>query len=301
MGGPSPEHEISLKSGTAVFNALKELGLEAVSVVLPRDLEERVSNLEGLFKELLDDSRIDVVFNTLHGNFGEDGTFQKILENLKVPYTGSNSKASYLGMDKIASRRIFEDADIPVPSYRILDKRKSVRIDFSLPLVVKPARGGSSIGVSIVEEKEHLQKAIDLAFNYDERIIIEEYIQGKEITVAILEDRALPVIQIVPQRKFYSYEAKYKDRETGYLLPAPIGKDLQEKAKINAVKAHRALGCSGFSRVDMILSKEGIPVVLEVNTIPGLTSRSLLPKAAQAEDISFPYLCLKILESAWVK
>ncbi|MGE4357641.1 MAG: D-alanine--D-alanine ligase [Candidatus Omnitrophota bacterium] len=301
MGGPSSEHDISLKSGRAVFSALRELGLKAIPVILPRDLEWWNDSLEGLFKELLEEAEIDVVFNALHGNFGEDGKFQKILENLGFPYTGSDSRASYLGMDKIESRKVFEKAGIPVPRYKILENSKFDTIEFSYPCVVKPARGGSSIGVSIVEKEEDLHKAIDLAFTYDRKVIIEEYIEGKEVTVAILGDKALPLIQIIPRRKFYSYEAKYKDKETCYLLPAPIRKDLQEKAQTVAKKAHCVLGCRGFSRVDMILNKEGVPVVLEINTIPGLTSRSLLPKAAQAENISFPQLCLKILESALAK
>ncbi|MCM8798323.1 MAG: D-alanine--D-alanine ligase [Candidatus Omnitrophica bacterium] len=301
MGGPSAEHEISLKSGEAVYTALKELGLDVVPVILPKDFDISADNLECLFKELLQESGIDLVFNALHGNFGEDGKLQKILEKLKVPYTGSNSRASYLGMNKVASRKIFQEAGIFIPKYKVLDKSNFSQIDFTFPCVVKPASGGSSIGVSIVEKEENLPQAITLAFDYDEKIIIEEYIPGKEVTVAILEERPLPVIQIIPRQRFYSYEAKYKDKHTAYLLPAPISKSLQEKAQEQAIKAHRSLGCSGFSRVDMILSREGEPVVLEVNTIPGLTCRSLLPKAAQAVNINFPQLCIKILKSALAK
>jgi len=299
MGGPSSEHEVSLRSGKAVYTALKELGLNAVPVILPKDLDSWTDDLENLFKELFNDSKINLVFNVLHGRFGEDGEFQKILEKLNILYTGSDSRASYLGMNKIASRKIFEKEGIPVPKYRVLKEKDSFEREFPLPCVVKPAKGGSSIGVSIVEKKEELEKAIDLAFSYDDEIIVEEYIPGKEITVGILEDKPLPVIQIVPQRKFYSYEAKYQDKGTAYLLPPPISKSLQERAQIQALRAHKALGCKGFSRIDMILNNEGIPVVLEVNTIPGLTSRSLLPKAAQAMEIDFPQLCLKILESVF--
>ncbi|MCM8784394.1 MAG: D-alanine--D-alanine ligase [Candidatus Omnitrophica bacterium] len=299
MGGPSVEHEISLKSGKAVYTALKELGLKVIPVILPKDFDTLADKLEYLFRELLEESGINLVFNALHGNFGEDGKLQKILEKLEIPYTGSDSQASYLGMDKVASRKIFKKSGIPVPKYKILYKKSNFNeIDFTFPCVIKPARGGSSIGVSIAEKKEDLAKALAIAFNYDDELIVEEYIVGKEITVAILENKPLPVIQIVPQQRFYSYEAKYKDRNTRYLLPAPINKIIQEKAQEQAIKAHHSLGCSGFSRVDMILNKESVPVVLEVNTIPGLTSRSLLPKAAQAMDISFPELCLKILKSA---
>lgn len=299
LGGPSTEHEISLKSGEAVYSALKELGLKVSLVFLPKDLV--LDSVEELFKELFYQSKINLVFNALHGKFGEDGKFQKILESLNIPYTGSDSKASRLGMDKIASRKIFEKEGISVPGYEIVNKNNSSKIEFPLPCVVKPARCGSSIGVSIVEQKKDLKKAVDLAFNYDNEVIIEEYIPGKEITVAILEDIPLPVIQIVPRQRFYSYQAKYQDKQTRYLLPAPINKKLQKIIQEQALKAHRALGCNGFSRVDMILNKAGIPVVLEVNTIPGLTSRSLLPKAAQAVDISFPQLCLKILETVFKK
>ncbi len=298
MGGPSSEHEISLKSGDAVYRALKEEKLDTIPIRLPRDLDTEINGIAGLLGEILEDARVDMVFNALHGYFGEDGKVQRILDGLRMPYTGSKEKPSSLAIDKIVSRRIFEKAGIPVPRYNVIEERSFPRVDFPFPVVVKPARGGSSIGVSVAERRHDLEEAITLAFTYDKKVIIEEYIEGKEITVAILDNKALPVIQIVPRQKFYNYRAKYLDQGTEYLLPAPIPAILQRRAQIQALKAHRSLGCSCFSRVDMILSRKNIPVVLEVNTIPGLTRRSLLPKAAQAADITFNQLCLKMLESA---
>lgn len=299
MGGPSPEHEISLKSGDAVYRALKEERLNVIPVKLPKDLDIRGNGVDKTLEEVLDDTKINLVFNSLHGSFGEDGQLQKILDRLDVPYTGSKAKPSCLAMDKVSSREIFVKAGIPVPRYRVLTERNLSGMNFSLPVVVKPARGGSSIGVSIAEHKDDLEKAINLAFSYDKKIIIEDYIVGEEITVAILDNNPLPVIQIVPRQRFYNYQAKYEDHGTKYLLPAPIAKDLQIKVQVQAVKAHRALGCSSFSRVDMILGRKKNPVVLEINTIPGLTVRSLLPKAARAKKISFNQLCLKMLDSAF--
>jgi len=298
MGGPSSEHEVSLKSGDAVYQALKEERLNVIPVKLPKDLDAVDDHIDVLLKQIIEDAGIDLVFNSLHGSFGEDGQLQRILDKLGVRYTGSKAKSSAWAMDKIASHNIFRKRGIPVPRYWVLTQRDIDSRDFPLPVVIKPAKGGSSIGVSIVEDRESLEEAIHLAFTYDERIIIEEYIRGEEITVAILDDRPLSVIQIIPRHKFYSYQAKYEDRGTQYLLPPPLAADFQSRAQTQALKAHRALECTCFSRTDMILGQDKIPVVLEVNTIPGLTQRSLLPKAARAENISFNRLCLKILESA---
>jgi D-alanine-D-alanine ligase len=307
MGGPSSEHEVSLASGKAVYKALKEEGLDAIPIILPRNLDTAYVDIANLLNQILEEQDIDLVFNSLHGRFGEDGQLQQILDNLGIAYTGSGAKTTALAMDKVSSRKLFERINIPQPRYVVLAhpeisnfsrKYFCPKLTFPFPAVVKPARGGSSIGVSIVEKAEYLGDAVRLAFTYDERIIIEEYISGDEITVGILDDEPLPVIQIVPQEKFYNYKAKYQDDKTQYLIPAPIDMSLQEEARMQALKAHRGLGCISFSRVDMVLSREGVPFVLEVNTIPGLTSHSLLPKAAKAIHISFNQLCLIMLESA---
>ncbi len=300
MGGPSTERDISLKSGKAVYESLNQLGLKVVAIDIKTDGKEENIRLIKSFG-------IDVAFIALHGRFGEDGQMQEILDILKITYTGSGAAASRLAMDKIASRKIFEASGLAVPRYKAEDKLsynaswKTQHNDFILPLVVKPVSHGSSIGLSIVEREEHLDKSVDLAFSFDERIIIEEHIRGREVTVGILDERALPVIEIIPKKSFFDYEAKYQEGMTGYVVPA----ELENKVAINiqevALSAHKLLGCYGCSRVDIILSDDDIPFVLEVNTIPGLTATSLLPKAAKVVGIDFSQLCIKLIELAYDK
>lgn len=207
-------------------------------------------------------------------------------------------------MDKIASRSILEVYGLPVPKYKVIDKvfyndYLWLKAKFSFPLVVKPATSGSSIGLSIIDEEEELKTAFDLAFSFDERIIIEEYINGRELTVGILDNQALPVIEIIPKRRFFDYQAKYQVGLTDYVVPADLKEDIAKKVQSVAFKVHKLLGCFGCSRVDMILSKDNTPFVLELNSIPGLTSNSLLPKAAKAAGIEFSQLCLKLIELAY--
>ena len=290
MGGASSEREISLKSGEAVVSALKEEGYD----VLPLDIDDNLRDVQ----KRLEEAHISVAFIALHGRFGEDGTIQKLLDCLNIPHTGSGAKASSLALDKIASRKIFRNAGIAVPEYRVFTSKVSVEDDnFHFPLVVKPSSQGSSIGLSIVENKEDLPLAIKLALSYEKRVIVEEYISGIEITVGIFDDMVLPVIQIAPKGRFYDYQAKYETGMSNYFIPAPLSRDEHLKAQETGLSAHRSLGCRTFSRVDMIMS-EGIPVVLEVNTIPGLTPSSLLPKAAKAAGISFNRLCVRLIELA---
>ena len=247
---------------------------------------------------------VDVVFIAMHGRFGEDGTLQEILENASIPYTGSGPKASRLAMDKVAARIVFEQFNIPVPRYRVFENSLLCKINLDdldalgFPLVIKPASSGSSIGVSIVTTKEDLMSAIELAFNHDERIIIEEYLQGRELTVGILEDEPLAPVEIIPRVKFFDYQAKYTPGLTDYRVPAQLPTDIYEKVQDVALHAHRSLGCRAFSRVDMILKDNSIPCVLEINTIPGLTQTSLLPKAANAKNISFLELCIRVISLA---
>ncbi len=299
MGGPSSEREISLKSGRAVLENLGKLGLDVAAIDI------RTGRYEDNAR-LLRSHAIDCAFVALHGKFGEDGGIQEILESLKIPYTGSGVSASRLAMDKIASRKIFQIYGLSVPRYEILNKlfynkNRHKRHKFSFPLVVKPAANGSSIGLSIVEEPALLDKAIKLSFDYDDNIIIEEYIKGRELTVAILDDKVLPVIEIVPKRKFFDYQAKYKYGLTQYLVPAPLSQALKKKVQLCALKAHRLLGCFGCSRVDIILDDKSRVYVLEVNTIPGLTQTSLLPKAASKAGIDFAQLVLKLVGLAYEK
>ncbi|MFH1338328.1 MAG: D-alanine--D-alanine ligase [Candidatus Omnitrophota bacterium] len=297
MGGPSSEREISLKSGRAVCDSLKKQNLDTVAIDIETD--DRQQNCK-----LIRTTQIDVAFIALHGCFGEDGQIQALLEELEMPYTGSGPAASRLAMDKIASRKIFQKQGLPVPNYVIFsikdcgDLRGKVTPVLTQPFVVKPAAQGSSIGLSIAGAQEELEQAAKLAFKFDERIIVEEYIPGREITVGVLGDSALPVVEIIPQNKFYDYEAKYTPGKSEYVVPASLPAQITAEAQRVALSAHRALGCFGFSRVDMRLSPGNIPFILEVNSIPGLTEASLLPKAAAASGISFDRLCLHILRLA---
>jgi D-alanine-D-alanine ligase len=255
-------------------------------------------------EEKIRKSCIDVAFIALHGRFGEDGTVQRMLEDAGIPYTGSVVEASAAALDKAVSKELFIRNLIPVPRHMVLirDRPYSYNCDeLGMPIVVKPHLEGSSIGLSIVRDKNLLQNAIDKAFEYGDKVILEEYINGRELTVGILNDEALPVIEIVPKDKVYDYDAKYKDSTTKYLVPAPIPEDVSEEARRLGVLAHKTLGCRSFSRVDMMMAPSGDIFVLEVNTIPGMTERSLLPKAARATGLRFSSLCVKILEDALSK
>jgi D-alanine-D-alanine ligase len=295
MGGPSTEREISLKSGKAVCVALRESGLKVLDIDIKTDsIEENIS--------LIKSHKINCAFLALHGRFGEDGQMQRILEIIKIPYTGSGVEASRLAMDKVASRKIFQAHGLKVPKYRVVDKPPTdynLDNDLGLPLVIKPATHGSSIGLSIIDKEEDLSSAMDLAFTFDEKIIIEEYIRGREVTVGILDESALPVIEIIPKKMFFDYEAKYQSGLTDYVVPAKLQEQIAQSIKEAALKAHKLLGCFGCSRVDMILNNDNLVYVLEVNTIPGLTNTSLLPKAAKCVGIEFNELCLKLITLAY--
>lgn len=296
MGGPSAEKEISLRSGKAILAALLKRGYDAGPVELEMPTKEELRSLD-----------IDIAFIALHGTFGEDGQIQAILDELDIAYTGSKVKASRLGMDKVASRKLFEKEKLFVPRYEVLTspsplsslQRGEGRVrGLGKQVVVKPSAQGSSVGITIVEAGKGMEEAIDKAFGFGEAVILEEFIEGKELTVGILDDKPLPVVQVAPKRKFYDDIAKYTAGMTEYMIPAPISKAELDMAQDAAIRAHKCLGCASFSRVDMILSKTGRTVVLEVNTIPGMTQFSLLPKAAEAAGISFEELCEKMLKSA---
>jgi D-alanine-D-alanine ligase len=226
-----------------------------------------------------------------------------MLEDLGIPYTASGVEASKLAMDKVRSLCLFEKAGLSVPLYEVVQKNTNWNFsgNIKMPLVVKPASHGSSIGLSIIDKETDLGQAVNFAFSFDERVIIEEYIKGRELTVGILSDQPLPVIEIVPKKRFFDYEAKYKSGLTDYIVPAELGESIARKAQEVSLKAHKALGCYGCSRVDLILNDSGLLYILEINTIPGLTSTSLLPKAARAAGIEFTQLCLKLIELAYEK
>jgi D-alanine-D-alanine ligase len=289
-GGPSNEREVSLRSGKAVYEALIGCGCDAILLDVKDDICDIIKR-----------SAIDMAFIALHGRFGEDGAVQRILEDMGVPYTGSGVEASRLALDKIATKNVFLGCGIPAPRYTVFEKG-----DFSAksahamgwPVVVKPQFEGSSIGLSIARDEGSLIRAVEKAFEYGDKVLLEEYINGRELTVGILGDKALPVIEIVTSQGVYDYEAKYKDPDTKYLVPAPIEEKFAKLAGLLGEKSHRSLGCRSFSRVDMMMDKTGRIFVLEVNTIPGMTERSLLPKAAAAAGIDFGALCVKLLEDA---
>jgi len=288
-GGSSSEREISLKSGKAVFRAFKGRDLNVVFL----DVEEK--NFESLIKR----SGIDLAFIALHGNFGEDGTVQKWLTSKKIPHTGSGPKASRLAFDKAESKKMFKNAGIIIPEYEeIKTENDAASLRIMPPYVVKPRKEGSSIGLSVALSREKLKGAVNKALKFGPGVIVERFIPGREITVGILDEKALPVVEIVPEDNIYDFHSKYSSDRTEYIVPARLGGGLYNKAQEEGLKAHNILGCEGFSRVDMIVSDDNNIFVLEVNTIPGLTERSLLPMAAKEDGMDFSELCVKMLQIA---
>jgi D-alanine--D-alanine ligase len=295
MGGPSAEHEISLKSGQGIAAALGRRAHRVLAVSIPQALS--VKEAEAFVRCQLEALKPEVVFIALHGTFGEDGTIQQLCEALQLPYTGSDPAASRAGMDKIAAKQLFERAGLRVPRAQTLDLAMSpgvAHVDveaLAYPLVVKPASQGSSFGVSLVREPQMLAAALEEAARYGSRLLIEEFIAGRELTVGVLNDEALPVVEIRSPHAFFDFGAKYTPGATEYLVPAPLDPAMAKTVQAAGVAAHRALGCRHVSRTDLILNAQGEPVVLEVNTVPGFTPTSLLPKAAAQAGISYDALC----------
>lgn len=295
LGGLSREREISLRTGKAIRKALVEKGYQACCIDVGRDIAER------LVKE-----KIEVAFIALHGRYGEDGTIQGMLELMGIPYTGSGVLASALCLHKIMAKKILLQENIPTPPFESLrresfEREGAQKISLPLPLVVKPAREGSTIGISIVKKEEELLPALKVAGKYDEEILLESYMKGKEITVGILNDLPLPIIEIAPKTGFYDYHSKYTKGETEYIIPARISREKYLYAQEISLKAFRALGCSSCARVDLMTDEEGNPFIIDVNTMPGMTETSLLPKAAEYAGISFGELAEQILLSAGLK
>jgi len=292
LGGKSAEREVSLKSGGMVLKALRAKGVDAHAF----DPKER--NFAALEKE-----RFERVFIALHGRFGEDGTVQGILEWLGIRYTGSGVLASALAMDKLRTKRIWQAEGLPTPPYAVLDKDSDLRAvvkKLGLPLMVKPASEGSSIGMSKVRAAGALDEAYALAANYDRVVIAEKFVEGTELTVGILGEQVLPTIKLETPRDFYDYEAKYIADDTRYLIPSGLSAKKESEIQALCLKAFRTLGCQGWGRVDLMLNKQGRPFLLEVNTSPGMTDHSLVPMAARAVGLSYEDLCVKILEGAHV-
>ncbi|MGB9698615.1 MAG: D-alanine--D-alanine ligase [Thermodesulfobacteriota bacterium] len=295
LGGRSAEREISLLSGQAILAALREKGYLACPI-----------EADELLAQRLHEEKIEIAFIGLHGRLGEDGAVQGLLEIMRIPYTGSGVLASALAMNKVISRQIFKQHSLPVPNYLVLHQAELRDLakppwPFSWPVVVKPCQEGSSVGVSIVSDPQALPEALGKAFSYDAEIIVEEYIKGREISVGILDNQALGAIEIVPKVEFYSYEAKYTEGLTQHIFPAPLAKADYERVLSIGLNAHLSLGCEGATRVDLLLRPEGEPVLLEVNSLPGMTPLSLLPEIARGVGINFPDLVERILLGARLK
>ncbi|MCY3023718.1 MAG: D-alanine--D-alanine ligase [Planctomycetota bacterium] len=290
-GGPSAEREVSLESGENAAKALAAAGHDVHRVVLDGSFTSRDALGLG----------IDIAFLALHGEFGEDGRIQRILEEADIPYTGSGVDASSTAFDKMLAKRAFERWSVRTPAWMCLDVVEMDRtcgatgLYLVPPVVVKPATGGSSLGVSIVRREEQVRPAINKASEYGDSILIERYIQGRELTVGILGGTPLPVAELQVPSEFYDYNAKYSDDRTRITCPADLEPEVAGKVQALALSAHRALGCRDVSRTDIILDAGGLPWVLEVNTLPGMTSHSLLPRAALAAGKSFPELCEELL------
>jgi D-alanine-D-alanine ligase len=286
MGGTSAERDVSLKSGEAVSKALKGRGHEVVDVDAGPDL-----------CTMLERAAPDVAFLALHGGTGEDGSVQGLLEVLGIPYTGSGVLASAMAMDKVVSKVQFSHYGLSVPPFEVITDAGAMP-SIAPPLVVKPAREGSSVGVSIVRDREEIPGALGEAMRYSGTAIVEEFIAGKEVNIGILGERVLGGVEVRPKLDFYSYEAKYTPGMTEYLLPPELDDELYERAQETGLRAHGALGCSGASRVDLLIDEHGSIHVLEVNTIPGMTETSLLPKIAAQAGYEFPVFLEEIIEEA---
>jgi D-alanine-D-alanine ligase len=286
MGGPGSERDVSLATGRGVSKALRSLGAEVVEV------DVRDENF-ALPKD------VDLAFITIHGTFGEDGQLQKILETRGVPYTGDGVEPSHAAFDKIVSKEKFREHNVVTPKWEVIEAGK--RPTIPIPLVVKPARQGSTVGVVIVKNASELDAALSEAGKYDRKLLIEEFVSGRELTIGVLGDQALPILEIIPKGGFYDFNNKYPflNPQAGggaeHVCPAKIDPAKTKQIQEEALRAFRALGLVVYGRVDVLLSDSGDPFVLEVNTIPGMTEASLLPEAAAAADMGYVDLCARII------
>jgi len=331
MGGTSAERDVSLASGAGVVAGLKQAGHEVVPIdtahgyhALKMDEVKQIEKVKAQppsIQELqkyageltiqavnsADLRGVDVIFIILHGGAGENGTIQALLDLVDIPYTGSGVLASALAMDKYMAKQIFAANDVPTPDFFIVDKRENMplddiarRVDQTLgyPVIVKPNSQGSSVGLSIVKGDDQLAAALDLGFQYDDRLLFEKFIAGREFTVSVLGNEPLPLVEIIPEGGLYDYEHKYIAGKTNKVCPVDLPQPLQKMIQLHVLKAFQALGCQGFGRVDFRLDKDNQPFCLEVNTLPGMTATSLVPKAAKAAGIEFPQLLDKICQIA---
>jgi D-alanine-D-alanine ligase len=328
-GGISGERNISLKSGRAVFNALLEKGHE-VSAIDPAlgencifdinslDIPADATTNEELAKysvkdfaksiEKISNENFDVAFNLVHGKWGEDGHLTALLNIFEIPSTGANLKGSTVAMDKNMSKRLFEDAQIMTPQGFLLNPStiddyelfEDLRREFGKKLVIKPADQGSALGMTIIHtgNLDEINDAVKLASKYTDKILMEQYIEGRELTVSVIGDEVYPVVEIKPHEGFYDYTNKYTKGKTDYICPAELSEDMVDYVQSVADTAHRVLGLSGYSRIDIRLNEDNLPFVLEANTVPGFTELSLLPMSAKAGGLEFGDLCERIVELA---
>ncbi|MCK5889915.1 MAG: D-alanine--D-alanine ligase [Methylococcales bacterium] len=291
MGGDSAEREISLTSGKAVFDALKNLKVDVVSL----DVGENPI-------PVLMDHKIDRAFNIIHGRGGEDGVLQSVLELMKIPYTGSGVKASALTMDKLRTKLCWQGAGLPTPQWVVLESEEDIEPcieKLGFPVIVKPSEEGSSIGISKANDKEELQEALSVALKYQCDVYAEAWVKGSEYTVAVVNGEALPVIRLETPNTFYDFEAKYRSNTTTYHCPCGLTTEQENVVKSLALKACRVVGVKGWGRVDLFIDELGMTQLIEVNTVPGMTSHSLVPMAAKVDGVEFDELVWRILETSF--
>ncbi len=286
MGGVSAERDVSIKTGKAVFDACKNLGFKVNQVIINNDYKLHLKDFKNC----------DIVFNALHGPIGEDGTIQQWFEKNNIAYTGSGPNSSAVCMDKNSSKKIIRDLGFNTPEWDLVGQKINYNaIDY--PCIVKPNSQGSTYGLSIVNNADELGDAVNYAKKYDSRVLIEKYIYGREITVGILAGKALPIVEIKPQNALYDYECKYKPGMSSYSCPAKFNDEIASRIKLDSESIFKALGCKGYGRIDYIIDKNMNYFFLEINTLPGMTSTSLLPIAAKNLKLSFDDLVYKIINS----
>lgn len=286
MGGLSSEREVSLQSGRAMKLSCENLGYDTISVVFDKDI---IQHLDTLLN-------VDLVLIALHGGIGENGRIQGMFESLGIQYTGSDALSSAMCMDKHISKLLAEDVGILTPCWRRIKKSElKNRSQIKFPCVVKPNSEGSTIGLTIVDHENYLEEAINIAFDYDNEILIEDYIKGKELTVSVVDDDILPIIEIQPSHGLYDYECKYSKGMTEYICPAELDNKLSDKIKETTLEIYHLLKCRHYGRVDFRLDENNQHWFLEVNTLPGMTETSLMPKAAKADGITYDQLVQKII------
>ena len=309
MGGLSAERDISMRSGLAIYQNLQEMGYDAALIDVGRDIANVIKK-----------EKVKIAFLALHGGIGENGSIQGLLETLGLTYTGSGVLASALAMDKEASKKIFAYHGLPIAPFMVVRKVKGLKKgkakavkakvpgvfdypdfpapSFDLPWVVKPVSEGSSIGVTIVKEEAELVPCLEKTFSLNSKVMIEKFIKGKELHIGVIGNRVLGGVEVRPSLEFYNYEAKYTSGLTDYIIPPEVDEAVYENARELALKAHMALGCSGVSRVDFMIDEDSAPYILEVNTLPGMTTTSLIPKIAKAEGMSFNDIIEEIIRHA---